>query len=60
MSKIMLQVPANLSGALKQVFVGSPHTASPDLHAFSDEGLADVGLMRRRIRFEAVKPIWLP
>jgi hypothetical protein len=60
MSKITLQVPANLTEAIKQVFVGGPRIASPDLQNFSDKALEDIGLARRRANFEIVKPLWLP
>jgi hypothetical protein len=60
MSKIKLQVPASLSEALRQVFVGTPHVASPDLQNLSDKVVSeDIGLVRLGTDFEASKPFYL-
>jgi uncharacterized protein YjiS (DUF1127 family) len=44
---------------VKQVFVGSPRVASPDLQNLSDKALEDIGLVRLRTDFEAIKPFYL-
>jgi hypothetical protein len=59
MSKMMLKVPTSFGEALKQVFVGSPRVASPDLQNLSDKALEDIGLIRLRTDFEAIKPFYL-
>jgi hypothetical protein len=59
MNKMILKFPTNFGEAVKQVFVGGARAASPDLRDLSDQGLADVGLTRRRTDFEAAKPFWL-
>ena len=59
MNKLTLKFPANFGEALRQVFVGGRHVASPDLQNLNDRGLADIGLSRRRNNIEAAKPFWL-
>jgi hypothetical protein len=59
MNKMMLKFPTSFGEAVKQVFVGGHQAASPDLKELSDRCLADIGLVRRRIDFEAAKPFWL-
>jgi hypothetical protein len=59
MNKLTLKFPANFGEALRQVFVGGRHVASPDLQNLSDRCLADIGLTRSRTNFEAAKPSWL-
>jgi hypothetical protein len=55
-NKMMLKFPVNFGEALRQVFVGTPRVASPDLQNLSDKALEDIGLVRLRTDFEAVKP----
>ncbi len=59
MSKMMLKFPINFGEAVKQVFVGTPRVASPDLQNLSDRALEDIGLVRLRTDFEAIKPFYL-
>ncbi len=59
MSKMMLKVPTSFGEAFKQVFVGSPRVASSDLQNLSDKALEDIGLIRLRTDFEAIKPFYL-
>jgi uncharacterized protein YjiS (DUF1127 family) len=44
---------------VKQLFVGGRQVASLDLQDLNDRGLADIGLARRRMDFEAAKPFWM-
>jgi hypothetical protein len=59
MNRMMLKFPTSFGEALKQVFVGRHHVASPDLQNLSDRCLSDIGLTRYRTNFDAVKPSWL-
>jgi hypothetical protein len=59
MNKMMLQFPTSFGDAVKQVFVGSGRVASPDLQNLSDKGLEDIGLVRLRTGFDAIKPLYL-
>ncbi len=59
MSKMMLKFPINFGEAVKQVFVGTPRVASSDLQNLSDRALEDIGLVRLRTDFEAIKPFYL-
>jgi hypothetical protein len=59
MNKMTLKFPHSFSEAVKQVFVGAPRVASPDLQNLSDKDLEDIGLVRVRTDFEAVKPFYL-
>jgi hypothetical protein len=59
MNKMMLKFPTSFGEALKQVFVGGLHIASPDLQNLSDRCLSDIGLARCRTNFDAVKASWL-
>jgi hypothetical protein len=59
MNKMTLKFPASFGEAVKQVFVGTPHVVSPDLQNFSDKALEDIGLVRLRTDFEAIKPFYL-
>ena len=59
MNKMMLKFPNSFGEAVKQVFVGPPRIASPDLQNLSDKDLEDIGLVRLRTDFEAIKPFYL-
>jgi hypothetical protein len=59
MSKLTLKSPTSFVEAVKQVFVGTPHVAAPDLQNLSDKLLEDVGLVRLRTDFDAIKPFYL-
>jgi hypothetical protein len=59
MSKMMVKFPNSFGEAVKQVFVGAPRVASPDLQNLSDKDLEDIGLVRLRTDFEAIKPFYL-
>lgn len=59
MSKMTLKFSMSFGEAVKQVFVGASCVASPDLHNLSDKDLEDIGLVRLRTDFEAVKPFYL-
>jgi hypothetical protein len=59
MEKMMLKLPINFGEAVKQVFVGTSRVASPDLQNLSDKALEDIGLVRLRADFEAIKPFYL-
>lgn len=56
---MMLKFPINFGGTVRQVFVGAPRVACPDLQNLSDKALEDIGLVRLRTNFEAVKPLYL-
>jgi hypothetical protein len=58
MNKMTLKCPNSFGEAVKQVFVGGPRVASPDLQNLSDKDLEDIGLVRLRTDFEAVKPFY--
>lgn len=58
-NKMMLKFPNNFGEAVKQVLVGAPRVASPDLQNLSDKDLEDIGLVRLRTDFEAIKPFYL-
>jgi hypothetical protein len=58
-NKMMLKFPNSFGEAVKQVFVGAPRVASPDLQNLSDKDLEDIGLVRLRTDFEAIKPFYL-
>lgn len=59
MNKMMLKFPINFGGTVRQVFVGAARVACPDLQNLSDKALEDIGLVRLRTNFEAVKPLYL-
>jgi hypothetical protein len=59
MNKMMLMFPTSFGEAVKQLFVGGRQVASLDLQDLNDRGLADIGLARRRMDFEAAKPFWM-
>jgi hypothetical protein len=59
MNKMILRFPNSFGEAVKQVFVGDARVASPDLQNLSDKDLEDIGLVRLRTDFEAVKPFYL-
>jgi hypothetical protein len=59
MNKMMLSFPTSFGEALKLVFVGTARVASPDLQNLSDKGLEDIGLVRLRADFDAIKPFYL-
>jgi hypothetical protein len=59
MDKMTLKFPMSFGEAVKQVFVGAPRVASPDLQNLSDKDLEDIGLVRHRTDFEAIKPFHL-
>jgi hypothetical protein len=59
MSKLTLKMPGSFGEAVTQVFAGGSRVPAPDLKDLSDRGLADIGLIRRRVDFEAARPFWL-
>lgn len=59
MTKMTLRFPHSFGEALKQVFVGAPHVASPDLDNLTDKDLEDIGLVRLETDFDAIKPFYL-
>ncbi|MGB8743270.1 MAG: hypothetical protein WCD52_24385 [Xanthobacteraceae bacterium] len=59
MDKMTLKFPMSFGEAVKQVFVGAPRVASPDLQNLNDKDLEDIGLVRHRADFEAIKPFHL-
>jgi hypothetical protein len=59
MNKMMLKFPTSFGEAVRQVFVGTPRVACPDLQNLSDKALEDIGLVRLRTDFEAIKPFYL-
>ncbi len=59
MNKMMLKFPTCFGEAVKQVFVGTDRVASSDLQNLSDKALQDIGLVRLRTDFEAIKPFYL-
>jgi hypothetical protein len=64
MNTMMPRFPTSFGEALKQVFVGGLHVASPDLQNLSDRCLADIGLTRcgasRKLASFDNRPVFSP